>query len=383
MASPDDLLVRSRRAPLMQQERAQLDFELANSPQLRLARALGEGLAEEGRIQPGDARAHLALVDTIVRRHAATSPATSTGWRRLRARWLGVLGVPLLTAAAAAATASVYHRVLSLSERSEAPAMLARSIPGPNPHPPALDSTAPAPGAVAPDGYLAPAMPPPRRVAAPSGPAKTTPERAPAPRKSAAVEIASPQSPSPLRSPSPARPIRAEQRLPRARAKRRAAPRARIGSSGLELDAPTVATAVPAESLVQSRPASAELGPSASELLIAAQRARQSSWRQAVPLYQQLIQKFPRALEAGIAELALAKHALARGMNGEALAWFRRYQMHPANPLLVEAYWGEVEALERLRRPTQLRRALRALVQQFPETAYGQIALRRLREMDP
>jgi TolA-binding protein len=109
-----------------------------------------------------------------------------------------------------------------------------------------------------------------------------------------------------------------------------------------------------------------------------ASKLRQDDWTAAAALYELLIQRFASSTEAGVAEMALGKHALNEGHAGEALSWFRAYQQRPSGELTSEALWGEARSLESLGEAAAARAVWRRLIREYPTSAYAAVARQQL-----
>jgi TolA-binding protein len=105
---------------------------------------------------------------------------------------------------------------------------------------------------------------------------------------------------------------------------------------------------------------------------------RQTDWEAAAALYEQLTLRYSESAEAGVAEMALGKHALSEGHAEQALRWFRAYQSRPAGELAAEALWGQARALESLGETSLARELWRQLREQYPGSAYAAAAREQL-----
>src|SRR6185436_20234009 len=72
-----------------------------------------------------------------------------------------------------------------------------------------------------------------------------------------------------------------------------------------------------------------------------ANQLRRSDWDAAASLYERLALRHSESREAGVAEMALGKHALAEGRARQALQWFVAYQRRAGGELAAEALWGQ------------------------------------------
>jgi TolA-binding protein len=116
----------------------------------------------------------------------------------------------------------------------------------------------------------------------------------------------------------------------------------------------------------------------ARSLFLRANQLRRNDWTAAATLYELLLQRFAGSTEAGVAEMALGKHALDEGHSSEALRWFRAYQQRPSGELTSEALWGEARALESLGETAGARVVWRRLVTDYPASAYAAVARQQL-----
>jgi TolA-binding protein len=122
------------------------------------------------------------------------------------------------------------------------------------------------------------------------------------------------------------------------------------------------------------------LGPddTARSLFVRASKLRQDDWAAAAALYQLLTRRFADSTEAGVAEMALGKHALNEGHASDALGWFRAYQQRPHGELTSEALWGEARSLESLGEAAAARSVWRRLITEYPSSAYAAVARQQL-----
>lgn len=119
--------------------------------------------------------------------------------------------------------------------------------------------------------------------------------------------------------------------------------------------------------------------PLPAELLARANLARREGRSaEARGLYRSLVAAYPKAREAPLAHLALAKllettePALAFTHYGAAAAG--------SGGLRAEGLWGQAECARKLRRPSAESRALDALVRDFPASPYAEAARGRMRD---
>jgi hypothetical protein len=137
----------------------------------------------------------------------------------------------------------------------------------------------------------------------------------------------------------------------------------------------------PAQRSAEPRPGQAR---TAAELFASANAARREREpAAAVRLYRELARVYPRSDEAQVARVALGRLLLDRvGDARGALREFDAYLERPAQRALREdAVIGKALALGRLRRYAEERRAWKALLEQFPASAYAERARARLLEL--
>jgi len=146
--------------------------------------------------------------------------------------------------------------------------------------------------------------------------------------------------------------------------------RRRVGVAGA---APSSrATVVAAEP--QSTPASPN------ELFVRANEARRSGERAAaIALYQELIDRYPSAVEAEDARVLLGNLQLGQRAPGAALGEFERYGDGALTP---EALWGQARALRSLQSPDE-RVVLEHIVRDYPDSPYAKSARQRLLRLAP
>jgi len=339
----DDLLIQRRRGGLSDADERRLRTAVQGSREHRLSLSMGEAFERAGAPQPGDD----ALVRRIVRQVEGEWSGT---FQRVvpRPRFSRWVSVPLLIAGAAAASIGGYR---SLDRRAEG---------GPT------ERSAAAPAAAVAELQPAPLL------AAPA------PERAPEPvavlqpvpvleRQAVLDPVAVLES---LPVPAPAKAAKVAPRAPRSTPGELRAP--------LRASLPPVAALQPAEGQPVEAEPSADDGESARELFRRATRLRQTDWEAAAALYEQLTLRHAESAEAGVAEMALGKHALAEGEAQQALRWFRAYQRRPAGELAAEALWGQARALESLGNSPRARELWRQLIEQYPGSAYAAAAREQL-----
>jgi TolA-binding protein len=141
----------------------------------------------------------------------------------------------------------------------------------------------------------------------------------------------------------------------------------------------------PVASFEDVAPGSANLRAAVSnapELFSSANRARRTGdLAAAVLLYQRLCQDFPRSSEAETAHLTLGVVYLQQHKPGSALEQFRICRASGVGTSLVEALWGEAQALRELGRAAEERAALARIVREFPDSAYVNAARKRLSDL--
>jgi TolA-binding protein len=345
MVTLDDLLIKRRRGTLSEVEARRLSAALRATREYELALLAGDVFEREGAAAPGDAQRLRALVANAERRFSSLPRAelpplaSRLGFSpgrvstrlspraflaRLSPRGLRALAVaPVFIAAIAAASIEGYRAFEALRDASTTQA-----------------------------GPATPAVSPPRRSA---------PARLPAsPAPPASV-------PSPAAAPAHTRPFVP----PRAQRRQPAPASSPHDAAGASL--PPSSAVHPADV-----PALASDADTAQTLFRRANGLRQTDWLAAAAVYSELIRRHPTSLEAGIAELALAKWSLAQGRSGDALEWFRAHQRRPQSALAPEALWGEARALESLGSRAAARVPWRALIDRYPDSPYAAVARERL-----
>jgi len=340
----DDLLIRRRRGELSDADERRLLTAVQGSREHRLSFSVGEAFERAGAPQPGDD----ALVRRIVRQvdgeWSGTFPRVVP--RPRFSRWVSV---PLLIAGAAAASIGGYR---SLDRRAES---------GPT------ERSAAAPAAAVAELKAAPlvAAPAPQPVAVGEPVPVLEPVPVPAPARTAAAPRVA------VRAPAVAK---VAPRAPRSKPSELPPPAA----APMRASLPPVAALEPAQGLPVEAEPSGDNGESARALFRRATRLRQTDWEAAAALFEQLTLRHAESAEAGVAEMALGKHALAEGQPQQALRWFRAYQRRPAGELAAEALWGQARALESLGDSPRARELWRQLVEQYPGSAYAAAAREQL-----
>jgi TolA-binding protein len=127
----------------------------------------------------------------------------------------------------------------------------------------------------------------------------------------------------------------------------------------------------------------AEVMASASGLLRQASDARRSGdAERAIGLYRRLQRDFPRSSEATLSAVSLGGLLLDRRLPRAALTQFDGYLMASRGGVLIpEALYGRGRALGSLGDRQEERRTWDRLLNDFPDSAYGLFARRRLQEL--
>lgn len=346
MAPLDDLLIKRRRGALTGAERRRLDNARRVSPEYDLALLAHDVFERDGEPQPGDAERLRALVEAVERELPRVPSASRGRWRSLLRR----LAPPLFVAGAAAASVGEL-----LPQKPAAPPAGASVESAPRLAPRALRATRNA--LDVPPGELEPAS--------------RAPEVAPS-----APETARPLPPP---VPPPGDAARGREQVPskvaRVPSEREHAPSEREPVPSDRERAPSA----PSRSMPgrQPEPAAAP-DESAANLFRRANRLRAVDWPAAAALYVELVGRYPRSHEAGVAEVALGKWELSRGRSGDALEWFRAHQRRAPDALTAEALFGEARALESIGSHTEALGPWRRLLQLYPTSPYADVARRRL-----
>jgi TolA-binding protein len=397
MTTIDELLTQRRRGALSAADERRLQMAVQTSREHQLTLLAGEVFDRAGAAQSNDA----ALIKHIVRQVEGEWSGTfqRVVARRRLSRWVSV---PALIAGMAAASFGGYRalpfsnpqlsnaRVLNAPARTAPAAFTAAPAPFATPSPLAaapgvLPEATPrlppraseplpplAPGAVEPftpqlstpepetPAPIGAAVPAPigRTPGAPAGAISAA--AAPAP-PGAAHGVAAPHSTPGWNLPKP---------------KRRAVHHAQLDTDvGGVLPLPALASTADSTS-----PAEAD-GPdleSAPALFRRANELRQSDWDAAAALYERLALRQTESREAGVAEMALGKHALAEGRAVKAVQWFEAYQRREGGELAAEAIWGEARALQSLGEVARARELWTRLIEQYPASAYAAAAREQL-----
>jgi tetratricopeptide (TPR) repeat protein len=389
MTTIDELLTQRRRGALSDADERRLQMAVQTSREHQLTLAAGEVFDRAGVPQSDDA----ALIQHIVRQVQGEWSGTfqRVVTRRRLSRWVSV---PVLIAGVAAASFGGY-RALSNVRASSAHA---RTAPASTAPAAALAAAAtPIAAASAPEAASAKAGPPeavparfevaphesePRPFVPLAAAESSTPQLPPAETPIAALVPASPagarSAAAAPASVSAARalaaPHTASWNLPKPR--RRAAQHASWDRDvAAVLPMPLVASAAGSAS------ATREVGPdleSAPTLFRRANELRQSDWEAAAALYERLALRHTESREAGVAEMALGKHALSEGHALKAVQWFEAYQRRESGELAAEAIWGEARALQSLGEAERARELWTHLIEHFPASAYAAAAREQL-----
>jgi TolA-binding protein len=141
------------------------------------------------------------------------------------------------------------------------------------------------------------------------------------------------------------------------------------------LPLPALASAPGSASLAQANGPDLESAP---VLFRRANELRQSDWDAAAALYERLALRHTESREAGVAEMALGKHAFSEGRALKAVQWFEAYQRREGGELAAEAIWGEARALQSLGEGERARELWTRLIEQYPASAYAAAAREQL-----
>lgn len=167
-------------------------------------------------------------------------------------------------------------------------------------------------------------------------------------------------------------------------ARRRAEPDAPTPATP-PLAAAAVQTLEPAPQRTTSRTPRVNGAPATEEALTAAQlfsdanqARRASNSARATQLYRLLQRKFPASQEAQLSLVTLGSLQLNGGNAAGALATFNRYLNRGGRSLEAEALYGQAQALRRLGRTGEERRAWERLLARYPGSGYAPQARERL-----
>jgi TolA-binding protein len=419
MSTIDDLLSRRRRGALSEADERRVQMTVHTSDEHRLTLLAGEVFERAGAAQSGDA----ALVKSIVRQVEGEWSGTfqRVVARRRLSRWVSV---PVLIAGVAAASLGGYRALHGPTENAQPGALAARSPVASSPvarSPVASSPVVSSPAASSPVAHVSVGQP-----AAPS--LAEWRAQAPATRQMASVGVVpatEPPAPAEVFAESPAAiapalltPLALEEpaTTPSALAVVAAvpelpvaapAPAASVPAAAAELSAPSrswrlprpkphaertlaaadhdldLAAAAPALAAPVAAAGRGELEPlpdleSSPVLFRRANQLRRTDWDAAASLYERLALRHSESREAGVAEMALAKHALGEGRARQALHWFEAYQRRTGGELAAEAVWGAARALESLGENERARELWRRLIEQYPASAYAAAAREQL-----
>jgi tetratricopeptide (TPR) repeat protein len=392
MSTIDDLLSRRRRGALSEADERRVQMAVQTSRDHQLSLLAGDAFERAGAPQSGDA----ALVKSIVRQVEGEWSGTfqRVVARRRLSRWVSV---PVLVVGVAAASLGGYRALRAPVENPRPVAGLAPQLAAPPelaavpPAAPELAELRPARSAAsfgvvlpAPSELLTvPSVEAVLPLAAPLAleePAASANALAPTPLLRAAVP---PGAVLPAASPVP--PALAAAPAVAARSWRLPRPKPHAGRDVTEIERePDLGAAAPALAApVAARAGGAELDPlpdleSSRALFRRANQLRRTDWDAAASLYERLALRHSESREAGVAEMALGKHALTEGRPRQALQWFEAYQRRADGELAAEAVWGAARALESLGENERARELWRHLIEQYPASAYAAAAREQL-----
>jgi Putative zinc-finger len=330
---PENLLDKEIRGELDGPERQRLEIHLAQCATCRLERQLRADFAldlSRGSIPPDIAR----LVESLARQ-GAEPPVPVVAPRRGRR-----VKVVLLTVAATLTVVAGAFASTEAGRRAMAP-LFGRQADVAAPY---GEATRPA------------ATPVPRaQVAAPSTASLPTASLPAAALATASLPVAS----------LPAVPLPAPLSLPASPA---AGPPARVESGH------ATAAAAPEPRSPAAAPAD---GP-APLFLAEADARRRGDTARMLELHAQLVARYPQSHEAQVSRMMVARLLLDRGDAGGALSGFDAYLRAGSGELREDALAGRATALDRLGRTEEGRLGWLALLDQYPNTAYGTHARSRV-----
>jgi TolA-binding protein len=351
MDTLDDLLIKRRRGTLSDAEERRLRAGLRASRECELALLAGDAFERGGSPASGDAERLQQIVANVERR-----------WTGLpRRRWplragRAFVALPIFVAAAAAASVGGY-RALGVLNEARSRASIAEQLERPAQRSEKL-AEHPAPRAIEPPNQ--PLVPPHQPAEPPSTIPLEPPSGSAQPGPGARPEPTGLRAPVTQRSEPAAARTPAQPSAPTARSATRSFP------SDMGVEAPEARAA-------------ANDSETARTLFRRANRVRHTDWLAAAATYAELIQRHPSSVEAGIAEVALGKWALAQGRSGDSLEWFRAHQRRSGSALAAEALWGEARALESVGSHAEAKRPWQRLLEEYPESPYAEVARERLR----
>ena len=105
---------------------------------------------------------------------------------------------------------------------------------------------------------------------------------------------------------------------------------------------------------------------------------RRGDTARVLELHAQLVARYPQSREAQVSRMVVARLLLDRGDAAGALSGFDSYLRVGAGELREDALAGRATALDRLGRADEGRRAWMALLDQYPNSAYGAHARSRV-----
>jgi hypothetical protein len=109
-----------------------------------------------------------------------------------------------------------------------------------------------------------------------------------------------------------------------------------------------------------------------------AEARRRGDTARMLSLHAELVARYPQSHEAQVSRMMVARLLLDRGDAAGALSGFDAYLRAGSGELREDALAGRATALERLGRTDDARRAWMALLDQYPNTAYGAHARSRV-----
>jgi TolA-binding protein len=123
----------------------------------------------------------------------------------------------------------------------------------------------------------------------------------------------------------------------------------------------------------------------AAELFAAAARARaRGEAAKAIELYAALQSVHPSSPEARESQVAIAMLQLRSGAHAAAVEHFRKYLATDSGGALAsDALWGEAQALAKLGRTDEARRACETLLRRYPDSAYAEAARAQIEALAP
>ena len=383
MTTIDELLTQRRRGALSEADERRLQMAVQTSGEHQLSLLAADAFDRAGAPQSNDA----ALIKHIVRQVEGEWSGTfqRVVARRRLSRWVSV---PVLIAGVAAASFGGYRAVQFADARAlNAPV---RATPVANPAPRAAREAIAAAPEVLPEAAVLPEA----RQLAPRA-AELVPSAA---AESPATQLPPAETPAPSAAlrPAPSAPsgaaIAAAATVPDVAASGVAAPHATPSwhlpkpkpraAQHARLDTDEAAVLpLPGLAAAEGSVSAGKKGPdleSAPVLFRRANELRKSDWDAAAALYERLALRHTESREAGVAEMALGKHALSEGRALKAVQWFEAYQHREGGELAAEAIWGEARALQSLGETARARELWTRLIEQYPASAYAAAAREQL-----